>query len=112
MLYEGSGGSVIGFTLSGRGLFAGPRTWRCPGARSWDVVGTPSIASDQACKNNRIVASHDIGERNVLGARLVTDTGVDLGAVVDVIVEAADVADVVGYEVRPQPHSAAMHATS
>ena len=36
----------------------------------------------------------------MLGARLVTDTGVDLGAVVDVIVEAADVADVVGYEVE------------
>lgn len=25
VLYEGSGGSVIGFTLSGRGLFAGPK---------------------------------------------------------------------------------------
>ena len=36
----------------------------------------------------------------MLGARFVTDTGVDLGAVVDVIVEAADVADVVGYEVE------------
>lgn len=102
VLYEGSGGSVIGFTLSGRGLFAGPKNVALPWS---EVVGcgrdAVMIASDKALQEQQdLVASHDIGERNVLGARLVTDTGVDLGAVVDVIVEAADVADVVGYEVE------------
>ena len=102
VLYEGSGGSVIGFTLSGRGLFAGPKDVALPWSQ---VVGcgrdAVMITDEKALQEQQdLVDSHDIGARNVLGGRLVTDTGVDLGAVVDVIVETADVADVVGYEVE------------
>jgi sporulation protein YlmC with PRC-barrel domain len=102
VLYEGSGGSVIGFTLSGRGLFAGPLDVALPWSH---VVGCGRdaviITDEKALQEPQdLVERHRIGDRNVLGARLVTDTGVDLGAVVDVIVETADVADVVGYEVE------------
>lgn len=102
VLYEGSGGSVLGFTLSGRGLFAGPKDVALPWNR---VVGCGRdaviIADEEALQQQQdLVESQDIRARNVLGGRLVTDTGVDLGEVVDVIVETAEVADVVGYEVE------------
>src|SRR5205807_6354070 len=38
-------------------------------------------------------------DRNVLGNRVLTDTGVEVGAVVDVILDVGRVAEVVGYEV-------------
>jgi sporulation protein YlmC with PRC-barrel domain len=105
VLYEGSGGAVVGFTLSGRGIWAGPKDVALP----WSAVigcGRDAVVvrhEDVLQGQQEVVNSHDISDRNVLGSRLLTDTGVDLGVVVDVIVEAGEDADVVGYEVEASP---------
>jgi sporulation protein YlmC with PRC-barrel domain len=48
-----------------------------------------------------VVARSDAKGRDVLGSRVITEEGKDLGKVVDVIIEVAEVADVVGYEIEP-----------
>lgn len=105
VLYEGSGGAIVGFTLAGRGIWAGPKDVALPWS---EVVGCGRdaviVRNEEALREqDTVVDSHDVSDRNVLDSRLLTDTGVDLGLVVDVIIEAGEVADVVGYEVEASP---------
>jgi uncharacterized protein YrrD len=110
IIYGAGGGEVGGFTLAGRGLFAGPSKkalpWTAVTALGADAV---MIASEDVL--DALDAVLDASARsggsggNVLGSRVLTDAGVDLGKVVDVIVEVTDAAgadqcDVVGYEIE------------
>ena len=105
VLYEGSGGAVVGFTLSGRGIWAGPKDVALPWSavvgcgRDAVMVESEDILRDQ----EDLVNSQAVGDRNVLGSRLLTETGVDLGVVADVIVAAGEKMDVIGYEVEASP---------
>lgn len=105
VVYDGSGGEVLGFTLSGRGLLSGPRKDALPWRAVVGCGGDAMVIEDESVLTERdaVVEAQAIGERDVLGSRLVTDSGVDLGVVVDVIVESANTADVVGYEVASSP---------
>ncbi|MEO7131334.1 MAG: PRC-barrel domain-containing protein [Dermatophilaceae bacterium] len=108
IVYGADGGSVRGFTLAGRGLFAGPLStvlaWSRVAALGADAV---MIADEAALGDEASIfgtADSPTGPRgDVLGSRVLTDKGTDLGSVVDVIVEvqgAGDAADVVGYEIE------------
>lgn len=108
VVYAADGGSVRGFTLAGRGLFAGPLAtvlaWGSVAALGADAV---MIEDEAALGDAHAIfgaADAPTGPRgDVLGSRVLTDTGTDLGSVVDVIVEvqgAGDAADVVGYEIE------------
>jgi uncharacterized protein YrrD len=102
VIYEASGGAVSGFTLNGRGIFAGPLKEALP------MTGVRAIGSDAVIiadtgaftERSEIAAAGDLRDRNVLGNRVVTDTGTDLGTVVDVILQVGAVTDVVGYEIE------------
>lgn len=105
VVYEGTGGAVGGFTLSGRGLFAGPlRT-----ALLWESVhgcGRDAVMvadADVLVPRDAVVGRAAARDRDVLGSRVITDSGTDLGTVVDVILQVGEVADVVGYEVASSP---------
>lgn len=109
LVYSAGGGELGGFTLAGRGLFAGP----LKSSLRWaDVAGLGGdavmIASEDA-----LVPQQDLFDRSassggsggdVIGSQVLTDAGTDLGTVVDVIVEVPDDpggrADVVGYEIE------------
>lgn len=111
VVYASGGGAVGGFTLSGRGLFAGPLkqalAWSSvislgPDAvmiRDEDVLTSTTEVFDPSAAS---AASGGVGG-NVLGSEVLTDTGTLLGIVSDVILEVADrdgrTCDVVGYEV-------------
>jgi uncharacterized protein YrrD len=109
IVYSAGGGAVGGFTLAGRGLFAGPLKqsllWNAVTALGADAV---MIASEQVLEPAQAVldASASAGGSggNVLGSRVLTDSGVDLGSVVDVIIEVSRTdggeCDVVGYEIE------------
>lgn len=109
IVYSAGGGAVGGFTLAGRGLFAGPLDkalpWSSVSALGNDAV---MIADDDALEPLEALfdesASSDGGAGNVLGSQVLTDDGTDLGTVVDVIVEVTHggtgKCDVVGYEVE------------
>jgi uncharacterized protein YrrD len=109
VVYSAGGGAVGGFTLAGRGLFAGPLkqglAWASVAALGADAV---MIRDDTALEPTQSVldasASSGGSGGNVLGSQVLTDSGVDLGAVVDVIIQvdqpAGGQCDVVGYEIE------------
>lgn len=105
IVYDGNGGHVAGFTLAGRGMFAGPLKT----ALGWESVhglgpDAVMIASEDVLMAREAVvdrASRTPGGGDVLGSRVLTETGTDLGKVVDVILEVGSELDVVGYEVDP-----------
>lgn len=109
VVYSAGGGAVGGFTLAGRGLFSGPLKQALPWAsvmalgpdavmiRSADVLEPTATVLDQS-------ASSGGSGGEVLGSQVLTDSGTELGTVVDVILEISDAGggqcDVVGYEVE------------
>jgi len=109
LVYAGSGRAIGGFTLNGRGLFAGPLStglpWRNVLACGPDAV----MVADHSAVIPRgdVVDRSHLKERDVLGARVITDSGVDLGKVVDVVIEVgihgSTSADVTGYEIEASP---------
>jgi sporulation protein YlmC with PRC-barrel domain len=110
IIYAADGGAVGGFTLAGRGLFAGPLDVALPW-RSVTALGPDAVMIDDADvlrpADEVLSASRGSGGAggDILGSRVLTDTGVDLGEVVDVIVEVSQTGheqcDVVGYEISP-----------
>lgn len=113
IVYAADGGSVSGFTLAGRGLFAGPLkeglAWRSVAALGADAV---MIAADSALEPAESVLDRSRGSQgsqgNILGSQVLTEDGVGLGTVHDVVV-AVDTTpdgrcDVVGYEVVTSDH--------
>lgn len=109
IVFAGGGGEVGGFTLAGRGLFAGPLKqsllWTSVLALGADAV---MITDESALSERDAVvdhsASHGGSGGDVLGSRVLTDAGTDLGQVVDVVVEVGgggrEQCDVVGYEIE------------
>jgi uncharacterized protein YrrD len=109
VVYSAGGGAVGGFTLAGRGVFAGPLkqglAWSSVVALGADAV---MVADEQALVPIQSVldASASAGGSggDVLGSQVLTDSGTDLGTVVDVIIQVSDVhggqCDVVGYEIE------------
>jgi uncharacterized protein YrrD len=108
IVYSAHGGAVGGFTLAGRGMFAGPMklglTWHAVVALGADAV---MISDESALEATSVVfdaAATGRGGGDVLGSQVLTDSGVDLGLVVDVIIAASETVggqcDVVGYEIE------------
>lgn len=102
IVFEGAAGRVAGFTLSGRGLLSGPMRkslpWSGVHAVGHDAV---MIVDEDVLESRReVVARSESRHGDVLGARVLTDEGTDLGDVVDVVIEVTTgAAHVVGYEI-------------
>jgi uncharacterized protein YrrD len=96
--------SVVGFTLNKRGFLGSPLKevlpWERLGALGRDalMVDEPGVltAQDAAIDEARAEGR----DRDVIGATVMTDGGKALGTVVDVILEVAGDARIVGYEVH------------
>ena len=109
IVYSAGGGAVGGFTLAGRGLFAGPSkqslAWTSVAALGADAVmiRDENSLEPAAAVLDASAASGGSGG-NVLGSQVLTDTGTDLGKVVDVVIEVTGEyggqCDVVGYEIE------------
>ncbi len=112
VVYSAGGGAVGGFTLAGRGLFSGPLKQALPWAsvialgpdavmiRDEGVLEPTATVLDQSGSSGSSGASGG----DVLGSQVLTESGTELGTVVDVILEISDAGggqcDVVGYEVE------------
>lgn len=111
IVYSDGGGQVGGFTLNGRGLLSGPLKTALPWAGVLALGPDAVMINDESVLEgrseflSRTVAPAGGGGGDVLGSRVLTDAGKDLGKVLDVIIEIAGVgagfADVVGYEIEP-----------
>ncbi len=109
VIFTAGRGAIGGFTLAGRGLFAGP----LKEALAWSAVSSLGdeavmiadagvLEQQQAVIDKSAIGSGSGG--NVIGARVLTDDGTDLGSVVDVILQVSEdrseACDVVGYEIE------------
>ncbi|MFD4628928.1 PRC-barrel domain-containing protein [Streptomyces sp. NPDC058284] len=100
VVLDGAGGRIAGFTLAGRGLLSGPMRkslpWAAVHALGADAV---MIASADSLEDKSAVASwQEASGGLVRGARVLTDQGVQVGTVLDVLVEAGREGRVVGVE--------------
>ncbi|MEU1120565.1 MULTISPECIES: PRC-barrel domain-containing protein [unclassified Streptomyces] len=100
VVLDGAGGRIAGFTLAGRGLLSGPLRkslpWSAVHALGADAV---MITSAEALEDKAAVASwQEASGGLVRGARVLTDQGVQVGSVRDVLVESGREGRVVGVE--------------
>ena len=108
IVYAPDGGAVVGFTLAGRGRFAGPLKQALP----WRSVvalgsGAVMIADEGVLEPTGEVLGSGPSRGpggDIMGSRVLTDGGTDLGHVIDVIIEVDSTGgrecDVVGYEIE------------
>lgn len=104
IVFDGTAGRIAGFTLSGRGLLSGPLRHSLP----WEGVhglgpDAVMIKAETVFESKADVLERGSGGRggDVLGSRVLTDGGTDLGRISDVVIEVVDgtSAHVVGYEI-------------
>lgn len=102
VVYDTGSGEVIGFTLAKRGIFGGKMKQVLPWERVEGLGPDAAVVADDEALTSRDGLREPADDRDVLGARVVTDDGRRLGAVRDLVVEVHDgIADVVGYEIEP-----------
>lgn len=108
-VFDGPAGRVTGFTLSGRGLLSGPLKQSLP----WSAVH--SVGHDAVMIRSRevlaepaaVVARGEAAHGRVVGAKVLTDAGTEVGTVLDLVVEAGTSGRVVGFRIaaRETPRS-------
>lgn len=99
VVYSAADGSVIGFTLAGRGMLSGPMRAVLPW-RHIHAVGPHAVivTDDDRLTDSLPDCRGEAGD--VLGDTVLTVGGTALGTVTDVIVDQAPDAEVVGFEVE------------
>lgn len=100
VVFDPGAGTITGFTLRKPGLLGGPQQHVLP------VAGVDAVGRDAV-----IIASHDVfadsdalagSGDDIMGDRIITDEGAELGKVVDVAASiSGGTADVAGFEITP-----------
>jgi uncharacterized protein YrrD len=104
VVYDGEAHRLVGFTLNKRGVFAGRLDSVLP-SESVAAIGPDAVMVDTQSAIDQSgeppVGLDDLGSaRPVIGNRVLTADGTELGEVVAVIVSIGDEPCAVGYEVR------------
>ncbi|HUP73532.1 MAG TPA: PRC-barrel domain-containing protein [Acidimicrobiales bacterium] len=105
VVYDGEAHRLVGFTLNKRGTFAG-RLKNVLAARSVTAIGPDAVMIDAEAaidgSGDRPAGLDDLGAaRPVIGNRVLSADGSDLGEVVAVILSTGDEPCAVGYELQP-----------
>lgn len=102
VVYDAGSGEVIGFTLAKRGIFGGRMKKVLPWGNVLGLGPAAAVVEDEEAFTPRDGLRAPADDRDVIGARVLTDDGRQLGVVRDLVVEVHDgLADVVGYEIEP-----------
>lgn len=101
VVFDAGGGQVLGFTLNKRGRLA-KRMREQLDRTHVSALGPHAviIADEDAIGMSDLTSSGDGPGGDVIGNQAMTDGGVQVGTVTDVVIDAAD-GTVVGYEVAP-----------
>ncbi|WP_318205567.1 PRC-barrel domain-containing protein [Streptomyces sp. SCL15-4] len=100
-LFDARAGRITGFTLSGRGLLAGPLKESLPFS-GVHAIGPSAvmIPGETALEKRDLVAgAGEAGHGQVIGAPVLTDQGTEIGRVLDVVIEAGVGGRVAGFEI-------------
>jgi len=102
VIFDSLNGALLGLTLRGHGLFSRQRRDILPWPRIHSIGRDAVMIRDEdAFQAEEALAAEGVpGNRNVIGNQVLTDGGVDVGRVVDVIIEAGARGEIVGYEVE------------
>ncbi|MEV4744576.1 PRC-barrel domain-containing protein [Streptomyces sp. NPDC049555] len=100
-VFDVPAGRIVGFTLSGRGVLAGPLKESLPwpgvhalGRHAVMVTGKQALAGPKA-----VVTPGDAARGAVLGVKVLTDAGMEVGSVKDVVVESGTSGRVAGLRI-------------
>jgi uncharacterized protein YrrD len=99
VMFDADAGHIVGFTLNKRGRFRG-RMREVLMRSQVGAVGPDAIMIDPSVVLAEESVTTTGAGGNVLSDRVITDAGVAVGTVTDVVVDTGDGA-VVGYEVQP-----------
>ena len=102
IVFERSGGAIAGFTLRNPGLFSRSRKDALP-RQGVHAVGRDAVMVPEQSvllRTKELASRKEARKGDVLGDRVLTDNGRDLGRVVDVVLQAGIGLEVVGYEVE------------
>ncbi|MEV4442257.1 PRC-barrel domain-containing protein [Streptomyces sp. NPDC049577] len=100
-VFDGPAGQVTGFTLNGLGVLAGPLKRALPWSavyalgRHAVMVSGPEALTEPGV----VVASGEAARGAVLGVRVLTDAGAEVGTVLDVVVEGGTSGRVAGFRI-------------
>jgi sporulation protein YlmC with PRC-barrel domain len=105
-VFDAGAGRITGFTLSGRGLLAGPLKRSLPFSAVHALGPAAVMIPSQAVLDGRdaVLGSDAVGRGPVIGAPVITDRGTEIGTVRDVVVEAGTSGNVVGFEIAAADH--------
>lgn len=99
VVFDRADGDILGFTLRNHGFLGSPvkeqLAWSDVHGLGPDAVVVPS--EDVLSRDGDLTSSGG----DVLGDRVITESGTDLGEVVEVIISSGTSADVVGFEIEP-----------
>jgi uncharacterized protein YrrD len=104
VVYASATGELAGFTLNGRGLFAGPMRKTLPWAVVHGLGPDAVMIKDESvfATKNALAGEREGAGGSVLGSRVMTDGGRELGRVTDLILAVGEGGtDAVGYEIEP-----------
>jgi uncharacterized protein YrrD len=104
VVYASASGELAGFTLNGRGMFAGPMRKTLPWAAVHGLGPDAVMIKDESvlAARNALAGEREGAGGSVLGSRVVTDGGRNLGRVTDLILAVGEGGtDAVGYEIEP-----------
>nr|WP_269329885.1 PRC-barrel domain-containing protein [Kineosporia babensis] len=109
VIYSSGSGELAGFTLNGRGIFAGPLKQTLPwsnvhglGPAAVMIRDLDSLADRQAF-DGELEGAGGV----VIGSMVLTHSGRNLGVVTDVILDVREKStDAVGYEIEPSDKTA------
>jgi uncharacterized protein YrrD len=104
VIYSGEGGALLGFTLNKRGFLRG-RMREVLTAESVSAIGADAVMiEDDECLIGRGEAPEEVAsppkDRNVLGDAVVTETGVRLGTVSDLVLAVGGRGEIIGYQLK------------
>lgn len=109
VVYSSVSGELAGFTLNGRGIFAGPMRKTLPWANVHGLGPAAVMIRDLDSLADRHAFEGELEGAGgvVIGSTVLTQGGRSLGAVTDVILSVTDkTTDAVGYEIEPSDQSA------
>jgi uncharacterized protein YrrD len=105
VVYSSEEGTLLGFTLNKRGFLSGRMREVLP-ADSVSAIGAAAvmIVDDDECLVSKSDAPEEVASpatnRNVLGDAVITDTGVRLGTVSDLVLAVGGRGEIIGYELK------------
>src|SRR5829696_3042404 len=104
VVYDSEARRLVGFTLNKRGWFRGSIK-ELLGAESVEAIGDTAVmirdsGALSAPPDAPTELARSSSSRNVLGDRVITESGVDLGEVSGLVLMLGEHVDVVGYELK------------